>query len=379
MTAAGGRDCLIFMGTCAVSAIVWLCTVLSRVTLKEFLRNVQYVVDFDSTHDMDLAAEFRVAALFRDFKVLAVLLVIIFAIAFVMWKAAGALNRHRNPQIQAQKGIVFIVWLILAAEAVQLFYWLVPRKGYEEPQIHLIVILLASALVWKKAGSRKKIAAVGLSGSVLTILSVIYMSDLGLWYAIPHGLTGVLLAAAVLIFALEEQCGEGGRFWAYLLLFSLAFVSVFGKGFTLRAGKTETNTVLGVGGIIRHGPAAGIFTNYMQAYITNSTYEEFQEYVAPGSNCLIVTNMVGTAGTSPYMFKGSRVCHFSIVDPTTYDERLLEYWELYPKKEPEVIVVDCWYGQLAEDESSWIMRYIEEDFGYSRVVDGKYVRYYFRD
>ena len=376
--AKGLADCLIFAGTCAVSAAVWLWRVLSHVTLEEFLRNVRYVVDFDLTHDMSLTAESRAMALLRDFKTFAVLMAVILVIALVLWRITGRLWEREGSDAHKPGLPILAVWLVIAGEAVQLFYWLVPRKGYEEPQIHLIVILLAAALVWRRADGRRKALAVGLSGSVLTILAVVYMSDLGVWYAIPHGLTGILLGVAAIVLALEEQCGQRGRPWIYLLLFSLAFVSVFGKGFTLRAGKTPTNTVLGVGGIIRKGPSAGIITNYMQAYITNSTYEEFQKYVGEGSKCLIVTNMVGTAGTSPYMFTGSQVCHFSIVDPTSYDERLLTYWELYPEKSPDVIVVDCWYGELKEAEDSWIMQYIENDFGYTDMVDGKYVRYYFR-
>ena len=76
------------------------------------------------------------------------------------------------------------------------------------------------------------------------------------------------------------------------------------------------------------------------------------------------------------MFGEYEVCHFSIVDPTSYDERLLKYWEAYPDKKPDVIVVDCWYGELQEDENSWIMQYIQNDFGYKEAIDGRYVRFY---
>ncbi len=88
--------------------------------------------------------------------------------------------------------------------------------------------------------------------------------------------------------------------------------------------------------------------------------------------------MVFAPGTTPYMFGEYEVCHFSTVDPTSYDERLLTYWELYPEKRPDVIVVDCWYGQLMEDPDNWIMQYIENDFGYTSCTDGKYVRFYRR-
>lgn len=268
---------------------------------------------------------------------------------------------------------------MFAAEGIQLFYWLVLQKGYEEPQIHLFTVCLLAAVVWRFGDDRKKRLLPCLIGGLLILLAVLYMSDLSFFYALPHALMGILACVLVLIFALENTLGKSrGRGWIMALCCSLAFVSVFGKGFVLRAGKTDTNTILGIGGIIREGPAAGILTNYMQAYVNNCDYEDFEAYVEEGANCLIVSNMVGTGGTTPYLFRNLSVCHFSIVDPTSYDERLLTYWELYPEKAPDVIVVDAWYGQLMEPADNWIMQYIENDFGYTRVEEGRYVRFYFR-
>ena len=116
----------------------------------------------------------------------------------------------------------------------------------------------------------------------------------------------------------------------------------------------------------------------MNTYIYNCNYEDFQIYVSEEDTVLIVTNTVFSESTTPYMMVGADVAHYSIVDPTAYDERLLTYWELYPEKEPDVIVVDCWYGSLLESTDSWIMNYVENEFGYTQVNDGRYVRFYRR-
>lgn len=377
-------DCLIFAGVCVWAALIWLGYVLSHVTPEEFLRNIRYVLHFDLTHDVSLVSDSRLVTLASSVKSLVLPLLVIVPASLALWAFFGWTQR-KGGQSKLRLGTpVLAVIAVLAAELVQLFYWIILKKGYEEPLIHLLVLLLAAALVWRDADARKKILVPGLLGGAISILVVVYMSDLAAWYAIPHGMLGSLFAALVIIYALEGASGdksgdEGqGRRWIYVLLVSLVAVSIFGKGFTLRAGKTETNSILGVRGIVREGPATGIFTNYMQAYITNSAYEEFEEYVEAGTNCLIVTNMAGTAGTSPYLFRDCNICHFSIVDPTSYDERLLTYWGLYPEKRPDLIVVDCWYGQLMEAEDNWIMRYIENDFQYDRVEEGKFLRYYFR-
>ena len=381
----GGRkralaDCFIFAGVCGVSALIWLEYVLSSVAPDVFLRNAGYVLSADPTHDFSRMEESKMELLIRSAGMLVVPMIIIVLTSLF----AGALYywvQKRRGTVKGLNRSVLAVFLVLASEAVQVFYWVVLKKGYEEPMVHLLVLFFAAALVWRPADGRKKVLFTGLAGSVFSIAAVIFLSDLGAWYAIPHGMLGALFAVMILIYALEGELGERSRRWNWILLVSLVVVSILGKGFTLRAGKTETNTILGIRGIVREGPAAGIFTNYMQAYITNRTYEEFEEYVEEGADCLIVNTVVGTAGTSPYMFRNCNICHFSVVDymdSISYNENLLTYWSLYPEKQPDVIVVDCWYGQLMEREDSWIMQYIENDFNYGRVVDGMYVRYYFR-
>lgn len=377
--AEGGKDrwrnTFTFAGTCALCALVWLLAVLSQVEPSEFIRNIGYILKFDLTHNLTTAAGGKYAAVLIDIVRELLLAALAFGIGVLVQRA---MRGTKEPD-RKQERLVLLVAAVLAAEGIQLVYWLILRKGYENPQIHLLVICIAAFLCRRLEDGRRKYLLPCLGGAALQFLSVLFMSDLSLFYAIPHALMGILACALVLVFALEKGLGrEGARRLSLLFLCSLCAVSVFGKGFLLRAGKTESNTLLGLGGIMREGPAAGIVTNYMQAYVNDCDYEDFTAYVPAGTNCLIVTNMVGRGGTSPYLFSELSVSHFSIVDPTSYDERLLTYWELYPQKQPDVIVVDCWYGQLMEQPDNWIMQYIENDFGYTRVEEGRYVRFYFK-
>ncbi len=372
------RNVLLFGGGCVACAAVWLACVLKGVEFGELIRNLKYTLEFDLTHDLTLSGGERALIILRD----AGKQLLLFLLSVLIGTVAAVLMRLRTKENDEKKqpaALDVALPAILAAEVIQLFYWLVLRKGYEEPQIHLLTVMLLAIPAWRYADGRKRLLIPCLGGNLLLLLGVLYMSDLSFFYAIPAALLGILACLLVLVFALENTLGrEHARGRIVLLLASLAIVSVFGKGATLRAGKTETNTVLGVRGIMREGPAAGILTNYMQAYVYNCDYEDFETYLEEGTACLIVTNMAGTGGTSPYLFRNLEISHFSIVDPTSYDERLLTYWECYPEKRPEVIVVDCWYGQLMEPEESWIMKYIETEFGYTSVKEGRYVRMYFR-
>lgn len=372
------KNCLLFAGVCGCCAVIWLWRVLSHVPPDEFFRNLQYVMNFDLTHDMSVTSDSRIFAIVRDLKTYAFQLAIVLAITLPVLGLLMLWEKRRQIRDSSVCLPVSGVIAVIAAELVQLFYWLVLRRGYEEPQIQMVVLVLAALVLCLKAKDKRKMLFPFITGAILVSLAVLYMSDLGIWYAIPHGLPGIILSLLAMVYALQNRLGQRSRRWIYLLLFGFAFFSVFGKGFTLRAGVTETNTILGIRGVIRQGPCKGIFTNYMQAYITNCDYEVFRENVKDGENCLVVTNTVRAVGTTPYLFSDVRVSHFSVVGLSGYDERLSTYWELYPEKKPDVIVVECWYGQLLADEDSWIMQYIEHDFGYTEVVDGNYLRFYRR-
>ncbi len=366
------RDIGLFTGACAVSALLWLCLVLRNVSLEELLRNVELLLGFDLTHEISGATQGKIPGIFSNllggcgFLLLTLLLSL----------PGMLLVRKKNPGWDRHQCLpVFMTIAVFVSECIQFCLWTVKKSGYEVYQLHLLLLLLAGLLVWKQAGPLRKYFSAGIVGTLLSLAAVIYISDLEMFYALPHGVLGVLLCAVLLALALREVLGKTSDKWIYFLLISLCLVSIFGKGYTLRAGRNY-NVVPDTESVMKCGPAVGIFSDYMNCYIYNCNYEDFGTYVNEEDVVLIVTNMVTSAGTTPYMMTGSEVAHYSIVDPTAYDERLLTYWELYPEKQPNVIVVDCWYGELKEDPESWIMKYIEEDFGYSQVNDGRYVRFY---
>lgn len=246
------------------------------------------------------------------------------------------------------------------------------------------------------------------------LIAVVYLTDLGLMDSLPHAMTAAFFGMTLVIMYWGEQGGFGRRSgkytnetdenaagrtennadgaeedtagWAagrhgnpagcvYIVLLLWAFTAVFGKGYTLRSG-TGYHNVLQSGGILKHGPAAGTISDYMCAYIYNCDYEEWQSMIRDGDRVLIMVDQVMNLGTIQYLFKDVEISHYSIVNPTAYDERLLAYWEKFPEKQPNVIIVDDWYGQLMTDPDGWLMRYAEGEFGYTSMEEGRYIRIY---
>ena len=246
------------------------------------------------------------------------------------------------------------------------------------------------------------------------LIAVVYLTDLGLMDSLPHAMTAAFFGMTLVIMYWGEQGGFGrgsGKYtnetdenaagrtennadgaeedtagWAagrhgnpagcvYIVLLLWAFTAVFGKGYTLRSG-TGYHNVLQSGGILKHGPAAGTISDYMCAYIYNCDYEDWQSMIRDGDRVLIMVDQVMNLGTIQYLFKDVEISHYSIVNPTAYDERLLVYWEKFPEKQPNVIIVDDWYGQLMTDPDGWLMRYAEGEFGYTSMEEGRYIRIY---
>lgn len=370
------RNCALLTGTCVCCAGVWLLSVFRHIGFEEFAQNVGNLLSFDPTHHVSGMTDAKHYNYIENVLLWLGWFVVIAVVAGAIFGIVCMVNKRRGTWIDRHSGLMmFWTFAVVVAELVQAYYWCVRAIGYEYLQIHLFVIWLMTAVLWRYADAGKKSLLWGVVGTLVAYVGVMYISDLSMYYTLPHGALGIVFGVAVIILAMQNVLQDKARPWILLLVVSLCFCSIGGKGFALRGGKAQ-NTILSVASVMKDGPAVGVFADYMCAHIYNCNYEEYPQYIQDGDNVLIVANMIMSVGTTAYLFEDVNVSHFSVVDPTTYDERLLTYWEQYPEKAPNVIVVDCWFGQLMENPESWIMQYIENDFGYTSAQDGTYVRFY---
>ena len=139
----------------------------------------------------------------------------------------------------------------------------------------------------------------------------------------------------------------------------------------------DVSTILKIQGVVKEGPAAGIITEYMGAYMQNESMKEWEQYIKDGYSIFLIG---GSLDTSGYMYSDTTIAAPSVVPTPGYNESILKYWEINPDKYPDVIIASCWYGTINSElgEDSWIMRWIEEEYKPRYYVDGKYWRYYFR-
>ena len=363
------RDMGIFTLICGICAAAYLGMLLAAPPPQnQLLETLSHILDGDITHSLSLKD--KLATFAQRVLYLAALWFIcrLPAMAAVRW-------RRLEPSMIAPLAI-------LPACAIQLFHWIVLDNGYEYLNLHLVAAALAGLCAYRRIrlrqshpGSDKAVLLYySVLGSLLSLLSVAYLTDFTLTESIPHAMPAAVFGMALILLNTDDTRPKGNAVWMKATLLVLLFTAVLGKIYTLRGG--DYSNILQSGGIMRKGPAAGTVSSYLRAYIYNADYEDWQAYLQDGDKVLIVVNLVQNLDTIQYLFKDVEISHYSVVNPTAYDERLLEYWALHPEKNPNVIIVDCWYGELKEPSDSWIMRYIENDFGYTQVHDGDYIRIY---
>jgi len=77
-----------------------------------------------------------------------------------------------------------------------------------------------------------------------------------------------------------------------------------------------------------------------------------------------------------HLYVDAIISDSSTVSTPTYNESILDYWTVNPHKYPNVIAVQCWYGEMRVEDDTWIMQWINNEFKPDEVWDGRYWRFY---
>lgn len=374
------KNCLFFAVTCILIGISYIGYFLIKLGGSElFLRNLNAILHSDLTHTFETGSKLQI--LFENLMLYIGIFAVLTGLAAGITKCVSVYlekkDDRRTPfqtEFLQNRKISFLTILLILSNAYQLFRWIILNTGYESLQIHLAVTMCLG--LWliplhiRNNSTFVKYMWFGTLIGILSLACVMLLTDLDLLSSVPHGMLAAFCMLALLIYVMQNQPVH-----LYLLLTVFGLTACIGKGYTLR-GSNDYHNVLQSEGICKYGPAIGTVSTYMGAYIYNDEYLLWQEAIPEGSNVLIVTDNVQSVNTIQYTFKYANVCHYSVVDPTAYDERLLTYWSWYPEKEPDYIVIDCWFGNMFFSEDSWIVQYIENAFPYTEIIEGNYVRIY---
>jgi len=75
-----------------------------------------------------------------------------------------------------------------------------------------------------------------------------------------------------------------------------------------------------------------------------------------------------------YLQKDMEVCTPSTISTPTYDDNVYVYFDLYPEKEPDYVVIDSGFTYLPEGE--WARNYLAEHYEETPIAENFYIKIY---
>lgn len=276
---------------------------------------------------------------------------------------------------EAEK-LSFLYVLLITSFGLQFLHWILMLWEYESSYpftVYFFMFGIGFYYLRKLPGEKKETAVLWLGANVVMYVAILLLTNLTLFTSIKYLMTGVIMCVAVLMAYTKEKQPAVFRKYTAPLLVTWCLVAIFVKGWAYTDNDGLMKNITCVGNILSAGPGKGIFTEYMQGYMQECNYEEFRTYIEPGENLLALDS-----NTLCYMYQDVNIASSTTICTPSFDENLLDYWERNPEKYPDVIAVQCWYGELKWDQDSWIMHWIENEFGATQVIDGSYFRYYIR-
>ncbi len=365
---------------CLLLGGAFLLYLFSYMDMQQLMTGISYVLS-DGSHSESL--------LIRTGKNLGYLAMLFLRIAVYMIAAfAGTAVLKRlvlKGLTKKQEKILSCFIALLISLVVQTGVWLFGDTFVNQPLAELL-LLTVFAFVFFRKGSRTPIfylAVFSVTGLVAaTILSNFMLLEL-VAYLYPAGIAGMLMLweNAEKAFSEEGEVAADGKvfagkrfqeritavmagLWVLLLCFGHVWVTSYG-------GEMHV-TPFGIGNIQKSGPGIGILTNYMTGYRYNVVAERWEELIQEGESVLY-------AGPSSFYYmlgKDVVISAPNTISTPMYDETLLDYWEMYPERYPDVVLVESCYGEVMYGEDEFIMRWLNEDYQASSVTDYEYIRVY---
>lgn len=358
---------------CVTLGMIFILWVFSICPPKELVNTIRNILSLESSH-----SETVYSKIIRYSKEL-FSIGVMNTIAYLVGIAAFFVTKEKRSEKQSLVLVAYSIYfiIILAISFYMAIAWeKYVRFDFFNYFIPIIVIgLLCARLLDAK---EKEYYYMGLIFGIGDFISALLFTNLRLADTIPLSVLAMLIS-----FVPMKKAFDGAQKNAFMkriekiILITFCLVVAFRSIYIIRPLNGNINTIFSVRGVAKRGPDRGIVSEYIGPYIQNETYLEWEQYINEGDAVFIIGGSLDNIG---YLYKKVEISAPSTVPTPDYNETLLEYWKQNPEKYPDVIVASCWYGETNSilTDDSFIMKWIYEEFVPSKVIDGKYWRYYYR-
>lgn len=352
------RNVLIFIGTCGIIGGLYVGFFVYKLGFDQFAGNITNIFYSDS-HSGERISVFEY---FRGMLVSLIWVSLAVILAFVILKV---INKKHKITVEFLPVLGFI---LLISELVMLFTQKLTGIDWTCSIyiVPLLMIVLTAAIGYKKmSNEEKKVWILGIVFSFSSFIATALLTDLGIITIVSY-----LVVGAVVSFIPLKYCGK--QVFSFALL--LCALITLHRGLVVwgYANKGNVWMVNDIEAIVTEGPNLGVACDYMRYYQTKKDIEDHNKFINPDDSVLLVDDFI--IDSTEFILINSLISNSSTIDTPIYNERLAQYYELYPEKEPSVVAVSCWFGNLNVSQDSWIMGWIEGK--YTAVGEGDYWRYY---
>lgn len=348
----------LFTGVCALFGGIYVGYFVCRIGAQDFLRNLENIFYSDS-HSGE-----AFVSLWNYFYGLVTAVAWLALCGAFTWLLLWGMEKlfRKSVDFFALYGIV----LFLTEFA---FLFLQKKTGLDWTCTFYIIpafLMALSCFSYKDMEEEEK--CVWLTGNCFALcsfLSTWLLTDLGLITMAAY----MALGGVVSLAALRHRKKQ---IWIFLL--SVCALVTMHRGLVVwgYANKGNIWMVQDVEAIVRSGPSLGVVCDYMTYYQITCDAEDHNQFVKSEDSLLLVGGWL--IDSMEFLLTDADISNYSTIDTPVYNEKLLDYLELYPEKRPTVVAVSCSYGTMQVSDASWIMQWVNEN--YEAVGDGRYWRYY---
>ena len=320
-----------YLGTCFLSGVLYLFYFLLHMSPGQLMQGIsQMSVDGSHSHSFTEKLLSYGQELVMDMLPWLLYLLPLMLIAYLflfLWK-----QRHR--------AITCALFLVLISMAQQLLIWLGPSTYLNQPYLFFYIAFLAGGLVLKR---NPALTWIGIWPACSALVAALLLTNTGIRVTGAYLLPGILAVLLAFYEALPTEKSESPllRPLYWFTLFAFSGLLLFVKGYLVNENEGYKEDVFYVKQKALSGPAKNIYCRYTDGYQYNIVAELASQYVSEEDAVLCVSEH-----SLWYLLTEGTISAYSTISTPTFDERLLEYWELHPEKYPDIVLAAKEYPDL---------------------------------
>ncbi len=305
---------LITLITCVAFGLAYIGYFLTKMSLSDFVFGIRQMLS-DGSHS---SVSGKVSWILTETVSWIIPLLIIIAVSLLIYIICQKVNKRKG------KPSSFALTMLIVSVLYQLIYWLIPSNLYfNRPLLYLYIAFITGLLACRDNKS---------------LIRIFFIPNIAIWACVMlvtntgFRVTGAFLMPCIIL-SMVILCDEKKLQAARLSMLLMIFILFFARGWLVMENNGYKETVQYVKQKALSGPAEGIYCVYNDGYAYNTASDLLEAYASEND-----TILVAGSHSHWYMLGDYKIGTYSTISTPTFDERLLEYYELYPDRKPDLVI-----------------------------------------